>query len=211
MKPCIKCGTEKQPEEFAKDRKAANGLQSACRACQRAHYLANKEKLLAQSRARYLKNGEKLRAQNAAWKIKNKAKHLQQARDWYAANPERARAARAAWSAANRERKNAIRSAWYAANPGLRRTYKLNRRARELYSGGELSKGLGAKLFALQKGKCACCGKRLGKPYHMDHIVPLARGGLNIDSNIQLLRPECNMSKGKKEPIEFMQSKGLLL
>jgi hypothetical protein len=210
-KTCSKCHIEKPLSDFARDSRSPGGLQCSCRECQRAYYIANKERLLAQGLARYAKNKEKILAQNARWKIENKAKHLQQAKDWYAANKDRARATRAAWTARNPGRKTAITSAWFAANPGLRRIYKLNRRARVLYSGGELSKGLGAKLFALQKGKCACCAKPLGKPYHMDHIIPLVRGGLNIDSNIQLLRPECNMSKGKKEPIEFMQSKGLLL
>jgi len=45
----------------------------------------------------------------------------------------------------------------------------------------------------------------------MDHIVPLAKGGKNIDSNIQLTCPKCNLEKNSKDPIEFMQSRGYLL
>ena len=32
-----------------------------------------------------------------------------------------------------------------------------------------------------------------------------------LDTNIQLLRATCNTSKGAKDPIEFMQSRGFLL
>lgn len=35
--------------------------------------------------------------------------------------------------------------------------------------------------------------------------------GSNTDDNIQLLCKTCNLSKGAKHPIDFMQSKGFLL
>ena len=38
-----------------------------------------------------------------------------------------------------------------------------------------------------------------------------ALGGLNADSNMQLLRAECNLQKSAKHPVDFMQSRGFLL
>lgn len=73
------------------------------------------------------------------------------------------------------------------------------------------SKGLAERLFRLQRGKCACCKKPLGSDYHLDHIMPLALGGVNEDSNIQLLRAKCNMQKHTVHPVEFMQQRGFLL
>lgn len=78
-------------------------------------------------------------------------------------------------------------------------------------NGGVLSQGLAAKLFDLQGGKCACCGKSLAQGYHLDHIMPLALGGMNIDGNMQLLTPLCNMQKSKKHPEDFMRSRGFLI
>ena len=75
---------------------------------------------------------------------------------------------------------------------------------------GRLSWGLTKRLLVLQRGKCAACAEKMAT-YHRDHIVPLALGGLNVDTNIQLLCPPCNMSKGAKPPVEFMQSRGFLL
>lgn len=40
---------------------------------------------------------------------------------------------------------------------------------------------------------------------------PLARGGTNQRTNLQLLCPPCNLSKSAKDPIDFMQSRGFLL
>lgn len=129
----------------------------------------------------------------------------------YAANPEKAKARCAAWRKANHEKAAASCAAWAKANPEAIRIIKHNRSARKRENGGVLSKGLAAKLFKLQRGKCPCCKQPLGKNYHLDHIHPVARGGPNIDSNMQLLRKICNLQKHAKHPIDFMQSRGSLL
>jgi 5-methylcytosine-specific restriction endonuclease McrA len=66
------------------------------------------------------------------------------------------------------------------------------------------------RIFKLQKNKCAYCKCRLTK-HHIDHIVPLSRGGSHNKENIQLLCPRCNMSKSAKDPIQFAQQLGMLL
>ena len=79
-------------------------------------------------------------------------------------------------------------------------------------SGGRLSKGLAAKLFAMQRGRCACgCKQPLGDDYHLDHRMPLVLGGANTDDNMQLLRKICNLQKHAKHPIDFMRQRGFLI
>jgi len=39
-------------------------------------------------------------------------------------------------------------------------------------------------------------GEFIGDGYHIDHIIPLAKGGIHTKNNIQLLKPSINMSKG---------------
>ncbi|MFH1010215.1 MAG: HNH endonuclease [bacterium] len=201
-----------------------------CRACASKQYskwrTENKEKIKADKAAYHAANRAKLNAISAAWVAANKEHNkLRQAQyrstrretakansvEWRANNTAQSRATVKAWRAANPEKAKAIHAAFHDANPDAKRIYHSNRRARKSANGGKLSKGLAVKLFKLQRGKCACCGESLGKDYHLDHQMPLALGGENIDSNMQLLRSMCNMSKNAKHPVEFMQERGFLL
>lgn len=76
---------------------------------------------------------------------------------------------------------------------------------------GRLPRGFVAKLFALQRKKCAGCRTSIVDGYHVDHITALSKGGKHVPENIQLLCATCNLRKAAKDPIEFMQSKGFLL
>jgi 5-methylcytosine-specific restriction endonuclease McrA/uncharacterized protein (UPF0212 family) len=200
-----------------------------------AYYQANKERVAERHAAYRSENKAKISASIAAWRTANKEiidiksrAWLDANRDKYdkyqtlyrAENREKEAARSAAWYAANKERRNQLTAAWAAANPDARRIHKHNRRARESQNGGALSKGITEKLFKLQQGKCACCGESLftlpsgkvdGKKVHLDHIMPLSKGGTNTDQNMQLLTSTCNLEKHKKDPIDFMQSRGFLL
>jgi len=51
----------------------------------------------------------------------------------------------------------------------------------------------------------------LTKFIEVDHIYPIALGGTNEGSNLQLLCRFCNRSKGAKHPVDYMQKRGFLL
>lgn len=177
-------------------------------------YAANSEKLKAWQITYRAENPEKYSARkvkNAAYHLANREKILEQKSAYRSANREKISEKNANWSAANRELAKANSATWRAANPEKCRIHDQNRKARKRANGGKLSSDLSAKLFKLQRGKCTCCGLPLGDNYHLDHVIPLALGGANEDSNIQLLRAECNLKKSSKHPVDFMQSRGFLL
>lgn len=153
----------------------------------------------------------------SARRAKNPDKYNASRLAWARAHPDKNREIQAKYRDANRENINKIElarkasAAWAKANPEARRIHNQNRRARKREVGGKLSNGLSAKLFTLQRGKCACCGVKLDDGSHLDHVIPLALVGPNEDWNMQLLCGPCNMSKGAKHPVDFMQQRGYLI
>lgn len=171
----------------------------------------NRDKIKQHSDAYCAANKDKLKAAGAAYYAANKEKCKAACAKYYFGNLEKCKKVRAVYREENKDLVNAMVAAWGKANPLALRSYSINRKRRVLVNGGKLSKGLTAKLLKIQKGMCACCKLPLEDNFHLDHIMPIFLGGANIDGNIQLLCPPCNMSKGKKHPVDFMQSRGFLL
>ncbi len=58
-------------------------------------------------------------------------------------------------------------------------------------------------LLTLQKNKCYLCNCILEKK-HLDHYVPLSKGGTHSIDNVVWLCPTCNLSKSAKVPSELL-------
>jgi 5-methylcytosine-specific restriction endonuclease McrA len=60
-------------------------------------------------------------------------------------------------------------------------------------------------IWELQDGLCFYCGGDTNsRAEHVDHFVPLIRGGSNARFNIVVSCQTCNCKKGGKLPLEFM-------
>ena len=186
---CCKCQTETE--------RYGDGV---CKPCKAKYRAANREKAC--------EGAAKWRADNQDNRREYDTKYRAM---YYSSNKDKVREYNDKWRAENLDRVRAASSAYQSANLDKYRVYEQNRRARKLESGGKLSKLLTDKLYKLQRGKCACCGLPLGDDFHLDHIMPLARGGSNTDDNIQLLRSRCNRQKMAKHPVDFMRERGFLI
>jgi 5-methylcytosine-specific restriction endonuclease McrA len=99
---------------------------------------------------------------------------------------------------------------WLEANPFKRREHEAARRAKAGKSERYTATDVNVLLIA-QRSRCAYCGKSIRRGFHVDHIMPLSKGGSNGRKNIQLLCQRCNQTKHAQHPLDFARSKGLLV
>ena len=190
---------------------------------------------------RYTSSGQCLTCLQTSWPSHTPEKNRERAKQQRERNPERCAEVQAEWRRNNAERKKANDKAWRERNieqkrandkkwrtenrercNATKRVYK--KRHREKYSAerqlrrsrlkGAIGTHTAAQLRELlikQRYKCPCCGKSLRRGYHVDHIEPLALGGSNDITNIQLLFPTCNLKKGALDPIAWARQNGRLL
>jgi 5-methylcytosine-specific restriction endonuclease McrA len=124
---------------------------------------------------------------------------------------------------AYREARNAEISEWKRLNPEKVRAWKaawrrtpvarVASRLRERLA-RPVGRGVARHcrdLLVRQKWLCAVCAGDLRDGKHLDHIIPIAAGGGSVAGNFQWLCQPCNLAKSARNPIEFMQSRGLLL
>jgi 5-methylcytosine-specific restriction endonuclease McrA len=157
----------------------------------------NLERERARSRRWIVLNKEKYLTSLAKYRAKEKASRPPQViiRKPKTPKQEKAAAYHRAWKAQNRERVRALHH---------------NRKARKRGNGGAHTGDDIKNIFKAQKGKCAYCKSGLSS-YHVDHIIPISRGGTNGRRNIQILCQPCNLRKSAKDPIDFARMQGMLL
>ena len=88
------------------------------------------------------------------------------------------------------------------------KTHEQNRRARKRNASGiftAIDINLQIKNQTDRKGKLCCwwCNKPIQGTYHIDHRIPLVRGGSNAPDNLVISCPHCNLSKNSKMAWEW--------
>lgn len=232
-KVCVDCRQELPHSSFSPDSRASDGLQPKCLECNRTRRRerywqdpeterakqrdyharnphvtkeigrrqregANREKILAQKREEYRRN-----KQDPEWQAKQ-YQYRQLTKD-------QKREYDKEYVKANREKINEQARRWRENNPEKRRAICFNdaakRRARK--EGGPSSAEV-AEWASGQNKVCYWCGTKCPDNYHVDHYVPLAKGGPHILENLVIACPSCNLRKNAKDPYEFAQERGRL-
>ena len=174
-----------------------------------------RERRLESSRRWCEANRELKRERNRLWKAENPSKALESYHRWREANPDKAREVSRKWKAENpaKARESYRRSraanpdkareavrAWYAAHP--ERAFANSAKRRALTRGATVGdpKAVAAiyeKAKSKRRVRCAYCGRypRVGER-HVDHVIPLAKGGPHTAANLRITCAQCNLSKG---------------
>ena len=133
-----------------------------------------------------LRNAAELKAKKAAWKKANRERLNEQGREERRTRPG---------LAAERQRR------YLAKYPDL--VSERNHRRRTRLAGQFVEDVRRVDIWKRDEGICGICGVVADpKNWHLDHIIPLARGGLHMKDNVQVSHPSCNVRKGDRLPEE---------
>ena len=226
QKVCNACLESKLIEAFPKNKEKKDGVSAICKSCrntkQKQKYHSDpvyRATCLAAGNKYYAGCDKEAKSRWGKEYLKLHKAEIYATKKKYLSNPEIAAKRKVqlseAWAkryAADPQKYRDIRANYDRMHPEQHKLRGQNRRAKKRGALGKLSIGLSEKLMTLQRGKCACCKTNLKiSKHHLDHVMPLSRGGANEDTNIQLLCPPCNLKKHAKLPLDFMQSQGFLL
>ena len=180
---------------------------------QRASYAAHKDEINARRRQDKAKEKNRERMRQYRQTSKNKAYAKDQKAQYYQSHRIEALEKRRQYYEANKEEINADRRQYRKEHPeelsGIDRAHKHKRKAQKKAVGGSYTPQQIQEQLKRQKARCHYCKVKLEK-YHVDHVIPLARGGSNDIHNIVLACPTCNMHKHDKLLHEWLEGGRLL-
>ncbi|PHE94706.1 hypothetical protein COF76_23130 [Bacillus wiedmannii] len=187
-KVCRKCKEWKVYSDYPENKKCKNGREGTCRNC----------------RSEYSKR----------WHEENKESRAKKTKRWYEGNKERKAESDRRWYEKNKERRAEQKRKWEKENQEKRYSYGVKRRS--LKHNVKFTPSQRTELLNKDNWTCQCCGikvhdRRTGDwnthdKAHIDHLIPLTKGGDSTPDNLQVLCRTCNIKKHNKTEIEIEQT-----
>jgi len=219
-KKCGKCGEVKSVDDFSRYARSKDGKKNQCKACMKAYYQANKEKICERNKAYNQANKEKIAEYHKAYYQANKEKICEQVEAYQQANKEKIAEQKKAYRAKPRvkERRNKRHRDRYKNDP----QYKAARILRKMLHRVLNGKAKTESALVL----VGCTTEELwehlensfvdgmtvqnhGEVWHIGHIEPLSGFDptkdehvkrVNHFSNLKAQFKEENLSDGAKVP-----------
>ncbi len=211
LRACSKCGVEKPATFDHFDNYRDRGVlrqRAFCRDClnarTRSYRAANPEMAGEWDRRNQERNrGAGSGYEKRRYARRDKEKARSDLKRWKEANPVAVKAMEKRNAVKNRAVHSARMLRWIKENPQKVAIIRNRRRAREVDAHGDYTIDDVRSLLRSYGRVCFYCDVALTK-FHVDHFIPLARGGSNGPENLRLSCPPCNWSKGGKMPWEWM-------
>jgi 5-methylcytosine-specific restriction endonuclease McrA len=231
MKSCIKCNTPKPDTDEFFERTYKGRLRNVCKTCrnkdqkrryesnhdaalekQRKYVAANRERILANKKQYRQNNKDKIAEYMSTYRAENKDRIKTEQAEWYQENAEGRRTYSRYYHHNNKERMNFRSRTWHANNPVSSKVLSSNYRTRKLGATGTHTPEDVKYIRAVQNNKCGYCGVTLNKKSkpHLDHFIPLSKGGSNSPDNLVWACCTCNSSKHNRLPIEWNKWNGMV-
>jgi len=203
MKRCNKCGELKSLDQFHVKTQNTDGYSHTCKECKskidKAYREANKDVLKQKTKEKYHNNKE-------VWKARNKKRYDN-------ATPEEVQRRKEVHRKYNqnmpedvKKRKQEYNKKYFASEAGKSVTIRSihKRRAQKIASeDGTVTAQALEELKTTQEYKCNYCKVDLdftakGK-VHLDHVIPLSKGGAHSITNVVWSCAKCNLLKSNKD------------
>ena len=167
MRKCNRCRQVKLLSAFHKNHWQCKECRSITEKERPRRTPAQREQDRARQNHRRKENPEKNRAQALAWNRKH---------------PQLVRDRSKQWAKENRDRR---RTLWQKA--------EANRRARKK---DQFVENVDRHIvYEMHGGMCGICKQFIVGKFHVDHVIPLSKGGLHSYANTQPAHPDCNQRK----------------
>ena len=173
----------------------------------------------------YEKNKDKIKEKSKEWEENNKDKIKEREKNYREKNKDKIKKYREK----NKDKIREEKREYYLNNKNLfkekmreyRKTEKgkmvyknsNNKRRAKIREGNIKTEDL--KLLIENSKTCYWCNTKINKKekagYHLDHYIPLSKGGTHTLENIVISCPNCNILKSNKDPYQFALEKGRLL
>jgi len=196
-KVCTKCHVEKPLTEYHKHSKTYDGLTSRCKVCRiddtQKYNIANREKLREAGREYHAKNREQRNAERAArYRGQDTVLAKEERRNYYLETAEHQKEKAKEWRKNNPEK------------------FRIQWRRRRALEKNTISESYTEQTILERWGTdCHICGEAVDleaprwnkfegweRGLHLDHVVPISKGGPDIIENVKPAHGLCNLSKG---------------
>jgi len=209
IKICTKCKKEyPATKEFFYKGKGKFGLCYWCKRCYKEWQQSdqNKESHRKASREYYQRNRKRVIKYNGKWCRENKESCKKSCKKWYENNKKQISIMSAEWYKNNgkqyyqdnKKRINNTCKKWKGSNKDKISDINARRRARML---NRISLLTVEEEEHIQEIYTICAfmnSNSINIKWHVDHIMPLSKGGIHHSDNLQILEAGANLRKGAK-------------
>lgn len=143
------------------------------------YYLLHRSSILERHREYYQRHRAARRAKDAEYYKTHRDAILAQTGRWAKAHPDKYRA--------------------------TQRIAQARRRAVKIAAGGDVMEAKKFKKWVDAQPKvCFYCGVECSSAFHVDHFIPLSKGGTHSANNLRIACRHCNLTKHASDPYQFM-------
>lgn len=212
-KQCPRCEQIKSLGEFNRQRSQKDGYSTYCHLCRKAryqedidrnrargreYYRRNKEAIRKRHLARYSQHKDEINAKNLEYYKKHREEINAAIRTRYATDTEYRNRAREKANIRHRER--------YQNDPEYRiRSIACSVKYTNLKRGASTAEIVDRQaIIERDKATCYICGigSLTDSEIHLDHVIPLSKGGPHIPDNIRVTCISCNCKKSDRSLAE---------